>query len=270
VHNNKVVIITGASSGIGLACAWEFARKGASVVLAARNIAAIEKLSDEIISEGLDAFPVKTDVSREEDCRNLIESTLKRYQRIDILINNAGLSMRALFSQVDLMVLRKVMDVNFWGTVYCTKYALPYLLESKGSLAGISSVAGYQGLPGRTGYSASKFAMHGFLEAVRIENMHNGLHVLIAAPGFTASNIRKSALVAGGTEQGVSPRTEEKMMPADEVARHIYKAITRRKRTLVLTFEGKTTVLLKKILPGLLEKMMFKHFAEEPDSPIKQ
>jgi NAD(P)-dependent dehydrogenase (short-subunit alcohol dehydrogenase family) len=134
VHNNKVVIITGASSGIGLACAWEFARKGASVVLAARNIAAIEKLSDEIISEGLDAFPVKTDVSREEDCRNLIESTLKRYQRIDILINNAGLSMRALFSQVDLMVLRKVMDVNFWGTVYCTKYALPYLLESKGSV----------------------------------------------------------------------------------------------------------------------------------------
>jgi short-subunit dehydrogenase len=270
VYNKKVVIITGASSGIGLACAWEFARMGASVVLAARNSAAIDKLSDEIISEGLDAFPVKTDVSSEEECRNLIESTVKHYKRIDILINNAGLSMRALFSQVDLKVLRKLMDVNFWGTVYCTKYALPYLLESKGSVAGISSIAGYQGLPGRTGYSASKFAMHGFLEAIRIENMHNGLHVLIAAPGFTASNIRKSALVASGAEQGLSPRTEEKMMPADEVARHICKALTRRKRSLVLTFEGKTTLLLKKIIPGLLEKMLFKHFTEEPDSPLKQ
>jgi short-subunit dehydrogenase len=268
VHDKKVVIITGASSGIGLACAWEFARRGASVVLASRNSDAIDKLSHEIRSQGLDALACTTDVTLEEDCRKLVAAAVKRYLRIDILINNAGISMRALFSQVDLGVLKKLMDVNFWGTVYCTKYALPYLLESKGTLAGVSSIAGYQGLPGRTGYSASKFAMHGFLEAVRIENMDKGLHVLIAAPGFTASNIRKSALIASGAEQGSSPLTEEKMMPADEVARHIHKAVTKRKRSLVLTSQGKSTILLKKLAPGMLDKLLLKHFASEADSPF--
>jgi short-subunit dehydrogenase len=266
---NKVIIITGASSGIGLACAREFAGKGSKVVLAARTIEKIDSLSGELRSGGMDALAVQTDVSDESQCKRLIELTIGKYNRVDILINNAGISMRALFGQTDLDVLRKLMDVNFWGAVYCTRYALPYLLETKGSVAGISSIAGFQGLPGRTGYSASKFAMHGFLEALRIENMNNGLHVLIAAPGFTASNIRKSALVADGSEQGDSPRKEEKMMPADEVARHIYRAIVKRKRSLILTSEGKSTVLLKKFAPGILEKLVFDHFAREPDSPLK-
>lgn len=267
---DKVVIITGASSGIGLACAWEFARKGSKVVLAARNNEAIERIADEMKKEGLDALPVKTDVSDEEDCRRLIDSTINNYRRIDVLINNAGISMRALFSELDLKVMKKLMDVNFWGAVYCTKYALPYLLEGKGSLAGISSIAGFQGLPGRTGYSSSKFAMHGFLESIRSENVHNKLHVLIAAPGFTSSNIRKSALNASGASQGESPKTEEKMMPAEEVAVHIYKAILNRKRTLILTLQGKSTVLLKKMAPGILDKLIYKHFAKEPDSPFKK
>lgn len=269
MQSNKVVIITGASSGIGLACAWEFARRGSSVVMAARNFAAIDNHSKEMKSQGLEAFPCKTDVTIEQDCRELIETALEKYGRIDVLINNAGISMRALFSQLDINVLRKVMDVNFWGTVYCSKYALPHLLETKGSLAGISSIAGFQGLPGRTGYSASKFAMHGFLEAVRVENRNNKLHVLIAAPGFTASNIRKTALLASGSEQGESPRTEEKMMPSHIVARHIYKAIKNRRSSLILTSHGKLTVMLKKLFPGLLEKLMFDHFAAEPDSPLK-
>lgn len=267
---NKVVIVTGASSGIGLACAREFALKGSSVVLAARNFEAIEKESEEINSGGFNAFAVKTDVSEENDCRKLIEAATDKYGRIDVLINNAGISMRALFDDVDLKVLKRLMDVNFWGTVYCTKFALPMLLESKGTVTGISSIAGFHGLPGRTGYSASKFAMHGFLEALRIENLHTGLHVLIAAPGFTASNIRKTALVADGEHQGESPRTEDKMMPAGEVAKHIYKAIKKRKRSLILTSQGKSAVLLKKILPKLLDSMVYKHLAEEPDSPFKK
>jgi short-subunit dehydrogenase len=266
---NKVIIITGASSGIGLACAREFAGKGSKVVLAARSLEKIDSLSGELRSGGMDALAVQTDVSDESQCKRLIESTISRYNRVDVLINNAGISMRALFSQADLDVLRKLMDVNFWGAVYCTRYALPYLLETKGSVAGISSIAGFQGLPGRTGYSASKFAMHGFLEALRIENMNNGLHVLIAAPGFTSSNIRKSALVADGTEQGDSPRKEENMMPANEVASHIYRAIVKRKRSMILTSEGKLTILLKKFAPGILEKLVFDHFAREPDSPLK-
>ena len=266
---NKVVIVTGASSGIGLACAREFAIRGSSVVMAARNYKVIEKESEEINSEGFEAFAVKTDVSEEKDCRKLIEAAINKYGRIDILINNAGISMRALFNDVDLKVLKRLMDVNFWGTVYCTRYALPLLLESKGTVAGISSIAGFHGLPGRTGYSASKFAMHGFLEALRIENLRTGLHVLIAAPGFTESNIRKTALVANGEQQGESPRTEDKMMPAGEVAKHIYKAIEKRRRSLILTPEGKSAVLLKKISPKLLDKMVYKNFAREPDSPFK-
>jgi len=266
---NKVVIITGASSGIGLACAWKYARKGSSVVLASRKFDTIEAEAEKMILEGLEAFPVRTDVTKEDDCRNLIEAVMEKYGRIDVLINNAGISMRALFGDVDLKVLKTLMDVNFWGTVYCTKYALPFILESKGSVAGISSIAGFHGLPGRTGYSASKFAMHGFLEALRIENLNNGIHVLIAAPGFTASNIRKTAMVADGSQQGESPRTEEKMMPAEEVAQYIYTAIVRRKRSLILTLQGKSTVLLKKIFPGLLDRLVYKHLAEEPDSPFK-
>ncbi len=267
--DNKVVIITGASSGIGLACAREFARKGASVVLSARNAVAIDNFAQEINLQGFDSFPHKTDVSKESDCKKLIEATINKYGRIDALINNAGISMRALFSDVDISVLKRLMDVNFWGAVYCTKYALPYLLKSKGSITGISSIAGFHGLPGRTGYSASKFAMHGFLEALRIENMQNDLHVLIAAPGFTSSNIRKSALVADGAEQGDSPRTEEKMMAPEEVARNIFNAINKRKQTLILTSQGKLTVFLKKLAPRFLDQLVYKHFAGEPDSPLK-
>jgi len=163
-----------------------------------------------------------------------------------------------------------VMDVNYWGTVNCTKYALPWLLKSKGSLVGVISVGGYIGLPGRTGYSASKFAVRGFLETVRVENLKTGLHVLIAAPGFTASEIRKSALTGNGQPQGDTPRNENKMMSAEACALHIFNAIEKRKRQLILTFlEGKFTVFLSKFMPRFVEKMSYKMFAEEPDSPLK-
>ena len=268
--NNKVVIITGASSGIGLACAYEFAKNGAQLSLAARNIDKLLEVQKDIEAQGGKVLVVQTDVSDELDCKTLIEKTISEYGRIDVLINNAGISMRALFKDADLSVIKQLMDVNFWGTVYCTKYALPHLLNARGSVAGVSSIAGYIGLPGRTGYSASKFAMHGFLEALRTENLKTGLHVLIAAPGFTASNIRKTALTADGTTQGGTPRQEDKMMTAEEVASHPYKAIVKRKRTLILTFvEGKLTVFLKKLFPALLDRMAYNHMAKEPDSPFK-
>jgi len=267
---NKVIIITGASSGIGLACAREFAQRGVKLVLAARSLDKLVEIEQELKASGSEVVSVKTDVSVETDCKNLIEEAVKAFGQIDVLVNNAGISMRAIFESVDLSVLKQLMDVNFWGTVYCTKYALPYLLDQKGSVVGVSSIAGYVGLPGRTGYSSSKFAMHGFLEALRIENLKKGLHVLIAAPGFTASNVRKSALTANGSNQGETPRQEEKMMSAEEVAIHISKAIIKRKRTLILTFvEGKVTVFLKKFFPKLLDKLAYNHMAKEPDSPFK-
>ncbi len=267
---NKVVIVTGASSGIGLATAKRFAKLGAKVVLAARNEEKINQEAKFINENGGEAFAVKTDVSKEEDCKNLVNQTISNFGRIDVLVNNAGISMRALFKSLQLEVIKKLMDVNFWGTVYCTKYALPYLLASKGSVVGVSSIAGFIGLPARTGYSASKFAMHGFLETLRIETLKEGLHVMIIAPGFTASNIRKTALVADGTAQGETPRDENKMMSAEEVAEYLIKGIKNRKRTVILTTQGKLTVLLSKFFPSWMDKMIYNHMSKEENSPLKK
>ncbi len=265
---NKVVIITGASSGIGKALAYEFASRGARLVLGARRTERLSEIEEELTTTEI--LSVKTDVSDENDCKNIIEKAIERFGKIDVLINNAGISMRALFEEVDLEVIRKLMDVNFWGTVYCTKYALPHLIRNKGSLVGVISIAGHVGLPGRTGYAASKFAVRGFLDTVRIENLKKGLHVLVAAPGFTASEVRKVALTKGGEKQGETPRDESKMMSAETCAKHIANAVKKRKRSLVLTFvEGKVTVLLGKIFPSLLDKLTYNHMAKEPDSPFK-
>ncbi len=268
--NEKVVIITGASSGIGKALAIDFAQCGANLVVAARNYVALCELTDTLIKQyNIKAVAVQCDVAVESDCEYLIKQAILTFGRIDVLINNAGISMRALFKDVEIEVLKRVMDINFWGTVYCTKYALPELLKSKGSLVGVSSVAGYKGLPGRSGYSASKFAMNGFLEVLRVENLHNGLHVLTACPGFTASNIRFTALSKDGTQQGESTLEEDKMMTAQEVARRIADGVENRSRTLIMTRQGKLAVLLSKFVPGLLDKLVYKTFAKEKDSLLK-
>ncbi|WP_210466014.1 SDR family oxidoreductase [Rufibacter roseolus] len=266
---DKVVIITGGSSGIGRACALAFGRAGGKIVISARNSQKLQEVGQELKAAGVEYLTVTGDVSIEEDCHRLIDETVARFGRIDVMLNNAGISMRALFQDVDLSVIRQLMDINFWGTVYCTKFALPYLLKSKGSVIGVSSIAGYQGLPGRTGYSASKFAMQGFLGALRTETLHQGLHVMIACPGFTASNIRNTALSADGSQQGESPRDEAKMMTAEEVADRILEATRKRKRELVLTTQGKLAVLLGKFLPGLTDKLVYNQMKKEPNSPFK-
>jgi dehydrogenase/reductase SDR family protein 7B len=266
---DKVVLITGASSGIGRALAHTFASKGSRIVLMARREDQLKALEAELAKANSSVAYFVGDVSKETDCRAFIDLAMQRFGRIDVLINNAGLSMRALFNEVNLNVLRQLMDVNFWGTVYCTKYALPELLKSKGSLVGISSIAGKKGLPARTGYSASKFAMEGFMETLRTENLKKGLHVLVACPGFTASNIRNVALAKDGTSQGESPRDEQKMMSAEEVAERIYRGIVDRKRDLVMTGEGKLAVWLNRLFPSWSDKLIFNHMAKEADSPLK-
>jgi short-subunit dehydrogenase len=267
---NKVIVITGASSGIGYALAVEYATKGARIVIAARNDSRLREIGDELRLSGAEVLEVRTDVSVEEDCKNLIEKAINHFGSLDILINNAGISMRAIFNETKLDVMRQLMDVNFWGTVYCTKFALPFLLKSKGSVVGVISIAGYIGLPGRSGYSASKYAIRGFLDTLRTENLKTGLHVLVVAPGFTASNIRNVALTSDGSAQGETPRDEAKMMPAGKVAIYIRKAIEKRRRTLILTFtEGKLTVFLNKFVPSLIDKLAYNHMAKEPNSPFK-
>ncbi len=265
----KVVVITGASSGIGLALVREFAKRGARVVMGARNGERLAEIASELLDSGAEVAYETIDVAKEDECRRLIDCAVERFGRVDICICNAGISMRALFDDVELKVLHNLMDVNFWGTVNCVKYALPHIQKSRGSIVGVSSVAGIHGLPGRTGYSASKFAMTGFLETIRIENLKKGVHVMVAAPGFTTSNIRFTALTANGTTQGETPRDESKMMSAEEVARRIIKGVERRKRTLLMEFNGKATTFIKKICPAFLDKMFYDHMAKEPNSPFK-
>lgn len=266
---SKVVIITGASSGIGEALAYEAASRGYRICLAARSREKLEVVRVNCLKHTADVLVCVADVSSESDCRRLVQETTEAFGRVDMLINNAGISMRALFNDCSLDVLRKVMDINFWGTVYCTKYALPYLLKSGGSVIGISSIAGIKGLPGRTGYSASKFAMHGFLESLRIENRKTGLHVLLACPGYTASNIRNTALNQSGQSQTESPYDESKLMPASEVAAAVFRAADKRKHYIYLSFQGKMTLLLSRFFPRLLDRLVYNTVAAEKDSPFK-
>lgn len=267
---SKVVIITGASSGIGKACAEEFAKRGAHLVLAARQYVTLCEITAELEKKyGVKAIAVQADVSKEEDCEQLVKQAVATFGGVDVLINNAGLSMRALFNDVDLSVLKNLMDVNFWGTVYCTKHALSEILKTKGSIIGVSSIAGYRGLPGRTGYSASKFAMNGFMESLRTELLKTGVHVMVACPGFTTSNIRVAALSEDGKSHGETSMDEGKMMTAEEVAVIIADGIVKRKRTLVITGQGKLTVWLNKLLPSLADKLVFNHFTKEKNALIK-
>jgi short-subunit dehydrogenase len=267
--NDKVVVITGASSGIGRALALEYAKRGSSLSLAARRINLLNELKNELPEANI--LIVQTDVTIESDCKNLIDSTINHFGGIDILINNAGLSMRALFDEIELKSFKQLMDVNFYGTVYCTKYALPHLIKSKGSLVGIISVAGHVALPARSAYSASKFAVRGFLDTIRVENRYNGLHVLVAAPGFTTSEVRKSALTALGTPQGDTPRVEEKMMSAEQCAYLVANSIEKRHRSLVLTFLfGKMSVFLGKFFPSMVDWFTFRLMEREPDSPLSK
>ncbi len=264
---NKVVLITGATSGIGKALAIDFLSKGAKVAICSRNADTLLSFSTEINSNNL--LTVQADVSNEEDCKKFIEKSMNAFHAIDILINNAGISMRAMFQEVDLSVLKQSMDINFWGTVYCTKYALPYILKSKGSILGISSIAGYKGLPCRTGYSSSKFAMQGFLESLRIELLKTGVNVMWVSPGFVSTNIRNTALNASGNAQSETPLNENKLMSAEECASIILKGIEKRKRTIIMSTQGKLTVWINKFFPSFVDKQVYTHFANEPDSPLK-
>jgi short-subunit dehydrogenase len=255
---DKVVVITGGSDGIGKALIDLLIFQGAKVATCGRNHDKLYSLQMQYTNVLLHA--VVCDVSNEKECKRFIDSTIETFGGIDILINNAGISMRALFKDSDSEVIRKIMDTNFFGAVYCTHFALPSIMERRGTIVGVSSIAGYRGLPGRSGYSASKFALQGWLEALRTELLKTGVHVMWVCPGFTTSNIRNAALNYKGDTQGESPMDESKMMSAEECAKHILHAIEKRKRTLVLTLNGKGAVFMNKFFPSLSDKLMHNFF----------
>ena len=258
---DKVVVITGGTDGIGRALVELLINEGAKVSTCGRNHDKLYRLQTEFASATL--HTMVTDVSSENDCRRFIEMTLKIYGKIDVLINNAGISMRAELKEAAVDVIRKVMDINFYGAVYCTKFALPSLVEQKGTIVGVSSIAGYRGLPGRSGYSASKHALQGWMEAIRTELLDSGVNVMWVCPGFTTSNIRNAALNKEGEAQGESPMDEGKMMTAQDCGRRILSAIEKRKRTIVMTFQGKQTVFMNKFFPALADKFVRNFFYKD-------
>ena len=266
---DKVVIITGGSSGIGKGLALEFGKLGAKVVITGRNEAKLNQVQEDLTTRDVQCLAVIADSASEEDNAKVIADTVEAYGTIDILINNAGISMRALFEDLDLSVIKQVMDINFYGTVYATKYALPHILKSKGTIVGVSSINGFRGTPARTAYTASKYAMNGFFESLRTEVMKRGVHVLVVCPGFTGSNIRNAALTADGTVQGESPRDEQKMMTPEDVAKATIRAIKKQKRDLVLTSDGKLARFLNKWMPSMMDKIVYNKMAKEKDSPFK-
>ncbi|MGA1379309.1 MAG: SDR family oxidoreductase [Chitinophagaceae bacterium] len=257
----KVVVVTGGTDGIGRALVEILLSQGALVSTCGRNHDKLYQLQKEFSSSCL--HTMVADVSSENDCRQFIESTISVFGGIDILINNAGISMRALLKDATTEVIKKVMDINLMGVIFCTRYALSSLIERKGTIVGVSSIAGYRGLPGRSGYSASKFALQGFLESIRTELIDDGVHVMWVCPGFTTSNIRHAALDKNAEAHGETSMDEGKMMPADECAKHILDAIAKKKRTLVLTFTGKRTVFMNRFFPAWADKLVHRFFFKE-------
>jgi short-subunit dehydrogenase len=255
---DKIVVITGGSDGIGKALVQQFLDAGAKVATCGRNNDKLLSLSNECANDNL--FTMQVDVANQGQCESFIKALTDKWGGIDVLINNAGISMRALVNEVSIETLKNVMDINFWGTVYTTKTALPAIQKANGVIVGVSSIAGYRGLPGRSGYSASKYALNGWLEALRTELFGSGTHVMWVCPGFTSSNIRNAALNKDAKAQGESPMDEGAMMSSEECANHIIDAIVKRKRTLVLTFTGKRTVFMNKYFPAWADKLVHEFF----------
>lgn len=266
--NNKTVLITGGSDGIGKALCLEYGLKGYNVAFSGRTAAKVEAAQKSFSDAGITNIGWTLDASLESDNQTLVANTIEKFGQIDVLICNAGVSMRVLFEDLDVSLFEDIMQVNFMGPVYLIKAALPYLKSSKGTIIGISSINGRRATPARTAYAASKYAIEGFLESLRMELMHYDIHVLVVCPGFTQSSMRKSSIMPGGNRQGETKLNENKMMSAETVASKTFKAMAARKRDLILTTQGKAAVWANKFIPGLMDKIVFKVMARKPDSPF--
>jgi short-subunit dehydrogenase len=253
---DNVVVITGASKGIGAELARQLAARGAKLVLAARNLPELEAVAAQCRASGATVVTVKADVAVERDCQAVIAGAVLAFGRVDALVNNAGMSMWARFEEIrDLAVLERIMQVNYMGAVYCTHHALPYLREARGRLVGISSLAGRTGVPTRTGYAASKHAMTGFFDSLRIELEGSGVTVTMIYPGFVATGIRENATGPDGLPILVSPVREGEVMSAAECAARIVRAIERREREVVMTARGRIGLWLKLLAPSLVDRI---------------
>jgi len=255
----KVIAITGASEGIGAEMARQLSGKGVWLALAARNQEKLEAVAEDCRSRGAEAVAVRCDVSVEEDCRQFIEIAVRKYSSLDILVNNAGVSGHARFEDVtDFSWYEQMMRVNFFGTLYCTRYALPHLKKQKGLLVGISSLAGKVGVPGRTAYSPTKAAQAFFLEALRLELLDTGVDVTIVYPGVVQTDIRLHGYGPDGRTAGYSGLKEDNAMTVQECARRILVAMHSRERELVMTLLAKVGLWVRLVSPRTVDKMVLR------------
>ena len=254
VFLDNVIVLTGASSGIGRNVALQLAEQGACLALAARNVEKLEAVAEQCRERGGKVLVVPTDVAEPSQCQNLIRCAAKGFGRIDTLINNAGMSMAAGFDQIsDVAVFEKIMHVNFFSSVYCTYYALPYLKETRGRLVGISSLAGRFPAPTATGYAATKHAMAGFFDSLRIELADRGVSVTMIYPGWVTTGISARAFGADGEPTGKTSKHEIGAMKVDVCARLIVHAAAKRKREVVMTLPGKIGLWLRLLTPGMVD-----------------
>jgi len=256
----KVIAITGASEGIGAELARQFSGKAVWLALAARNMEKLERTAAECRALGAEAIAIRCDVSVEADCRNFIEETARKYSSLDILVNNAGVSGHAWFEEVsDFAWYEAMMRVNYMGSLYCTRYALPHLKKRRGQIVAISSLAGKVGIPGRTAYSPSKAAQALFFEALRLELQESGVDITIIYPGVVATDIRLHGYGPDGQPAGKSGLKEEGAMSVQECARRIIAATRARKRELVMTLQGKIGLWLKLAFPKVVDGMVLRY-----------
>ena len=250
----KAVVVTGASSGIGKALCLELARQKPGLVLAARDEAALAEVSRLCRDRGAETEIVPTDVSSQEQCENLIERAAGRFGGIDALVANAGITMWSRFDEMrDLSLYERLYRVNVLGAIYPTFYALPHLKKSRGRIAAVSSVAGLTGVPARTGYAATKHALFGFFDSLRIELAGTGVTVTLAAPDFVVSEIHRRAIGPDGRPLGKSPMQEAKIMPAEECARHILRAMEKRQRLWIGSARGRLGRWVRLVAPGAID-----------------
>ncbi len=253
---DKVVVITGASAGIGKALALQLSERKAKLAIGARNIEKLEEVAVQCRKNGAEVIAVSVDVAQENSCKNFIDKTVETYGGIDILVNNAGITMWAYFEDIKKMeILRNIMQTNYMGSVYCTHYALPYLKKSKGRIVAVSSLTGKSGVPTRSGYAASKHAMAGFFDTLRIELKEKGVSVTVIYPGFVSTEVRQRALGPDGKPLGKSPVKEKQVMTPEKCAALMIPAIAKRKRELVMTLRGKIGIWLKLIAPSLVDNI---------------
>jgi len=253
---DQVFVITGASDGIGAELARQISPEKPRLVLAARSADRLEAVAAQCRARGAQALPLATDVTDEAQCRALIDRAVETFGRLDVLVNNAGVSMHAWFEDTtDFSTYERLLRVNFLSAVALTRFALPHLKKTSGLLVGVSSMAGKTGVPARTAYCASKFALGGFFEALRIELGGSGVDVTMIFPGVVATEIRRHGLNGEGKAAGISGLSEENAMSVEECARQMMDAIRARRRELVLTGIGKVGMWMKLLAPQWVDRM---------------